>query len=91
VNFDCSGLTLYAWGVAGVRLSHYSVAQASETRNVTNEAWLPGDLLFFHSPISHVSIYLGNGQHIHAPQEGENVKIGSFTRSHVVQVGRPRI
>lgn len=91
VNFDCSGLTMYAWGQAGVRLTHYSVAQAGETKDVTKETWLPGDLLFFHDPISHVSIYLGNGQHIQAPSEGKTVSINTLSKGNVVKVGRPKV
>ena len=50
----------------------------------------PGDLLFFYSPISHVSIYLGGGQHVHAPNSGTVVsRWPSVNWSNVVAVGRP--
>jgi peptidoglycan hydrolase-like protein with peptidoglycan-binding domain len=91
VAFDCSGLTKYAWAQAGVTLSHYSVAQASETEDVTAADEQPGDLLFFHSPISHVSMVTGKGKHIQAPQTGDVVKEGAYTPSKVVERGRPRI
>ena len=35
----------------------------------------PGDLVFFYSPVSHVGMYIGNGQMVHAPQEGDVVKV----------------
>ena len=49
----------------------------------------PGDLLFFYSPISHVSVYLGGGQQVHAPNTGSHVKIGSVNWGKVSGVGRP--
>ena len=49
----------------------------------------PGDLLFFYSPISHVSIYLGGGQHVHAPNSGTWSSVASVNWSNVVAVGRP--
>ena len=35
----------------------------------------PGDLVFFHRPISHVGIYLGGGVMVHAPRSGDVVKV----------------
>ena len=35
----------------------------------------PGDLIFFYSPVSHVGIYIGNGQMVHAPSSGDVVKV----------------
>ena len=49
----------------------------------------PGDLLFFYSPISHVSIYLGNGMQVHAPNTGKTVTVGAVNWGKVVGVGRP--
>ncbi len=63
-GFDCSGLTMWAWAQAGVSLPHYSKAQYESLPHVPKDQAQPGDLLFFHSPISHVSMYLGNGQHV---------------------------
>ena len=70
VGFDCSGLTAYAWGQAGVGLPHQSRSQFASTPRVPIDQAQPGDLLFFYSPISHVSIYLGNGMQVHAPNTG---------------------
>ena len=89
VSFDCSGLTAYAWGQAGVHLPHQSRAQYASVPRVAKGAAQPGDLLFFYSPISHVSIYLGNGQHVHAPSTGKTVSIGTVSWHKVVGVGRP--
>ncbi|MET0144884.1 MAG: NlpC/P60 family protein [Ilumatobacteraceae bacterium] len=89
VAFDCSGLTSWAWGQAGVGLPHQSRAQFASLPHVPIEAAQPGDLLFFYSPISHVSIYLGGGQQVHAPNSGTTVKVAPVNWGKVVGVGRP--
>lgn len=89
VSFDCSGLTAYAWGQAGVYLPHQSRAQYASVPHVPTAQAQPGDLIFFYSPISHVSVYLGNGMQVHAPNTGSYVKTGSVNWGKVVGVGRP--
>ena len=89
VGFDCSGLTAYAWGQAGVGLPHQSRAQFASTPRVPIDQAQPGDLLFFYSPISHVSIYLGNGMQVHAPNTGKTVTTAAVNWGKVVGVGRP--
>jgi cell wall-associated NlpC family hydrolase len=89
VSFDCSGLTKYAWAQAGVYLPHQSRAQYASIPHVAKGAAQPGDLIFFYSPISHVSVYLGGGQHVHAPATGDVVKISSVNWGKVSGVGRP--
>ncbi len=89
VAFDCSGLTKYAWGQAGVYLPHQSRAQYASVPHVPKSQAQPGDLIFYYSPISHVGIYLGGGQLIHAPATGDVVKISSVNWGRVVGVGRP--
>jgi len=74
-TFDCSGLTMMAWKQAGVDLPHNAAEQAVEGKKVSRGDLKPGDLVFFHSPISHVAIYIGNGLMLHAPQTGDVVKI----------------
>jgi cell wall-associated NlpC family hydrolase len=89
VSFDCSGLTKYAWGVAGVGLPHQSRQQYASIPHVPVSQAQPGDLLFFYSPISHVSIYLGGGKHVHAPNSGTVVNVATVNWGNVVGVGRP--
>jgi cell wall-associated NlpC family hydrolase len=89
VAFDCSGLTKYAWGQAGVYLPHQSRAQYASLPHVSPSAAQPGDLIFFYSPISHVSVYLGGGQQVHAPNTGSVVSIATVNWSKVTGVGRP--
>jgi peptidoglycan DL-endopeptidase CwlO len=89
VGFDCSGLTAWAWGQAGVGLPHQSRSQFASTPRVPIDQAQPGDLLFFYSPVSHVSIYLGNGMQVHAPATGQTVTVSSVNWGKVVGVGRP--
>ena len=73
--FDCSGLTQYAYKAAGVSLPHSSSAQSTIGTAVSKADLKPGDLVFFYSPISHVGMYIGNGQIVNAPTAGDVVKI----------------
>jgi peptidoglycan DL-endopeptidase CwlO len=73
--YDCSGLTMRAWEAAGVTLPHNAAMQAGEGTRVALGSVEPGDLIFFHSPISHVGIYIGKGLMVHAPHSGDVVRI----------------
>ncbi|WP_236554281.1 C40 family peptidase [Nocardioides sp. AX2bis] len=73
--FDCSGLTMMAWGAAGVGLPHSSSAQMSSGPSVSSSALQPGDLVFYYSPVSHVGMYIGNGQIVHAANPGTGVAV----------------
>ncbi|NYJ03857.1 C40 family peptidase [Petropleomorpha daqingensis] len=77
-SFDCSGLTQYAWGSAGVSLPHSSSQQSQLGTPVDRASLQPGDLVFFYSPVSHVGIYIGNNQVVHAPTEGDVVKVSDI-------------
>ncbi len=74
-TFDCSGLTMMAWRAGGVSLPHLASDQAQEGTRVSRSQLQAGDLVFFHSPITHVAMYIGNGLMLHAPQTGDVVKI----------------
>lgn len=77
-GFDCSGLVLYVYRQLGVTLPHNALAQSGIGARVPSLAQAqPGDLLFFYSPVSHVAIYIGNGQMIAAPTFGERVQVQS--------------
>ncbi|GAA3771224.1 NlpC/P60 family protein [Streptomyces phyllanthi] len=73
--FDCSGLTQAAYRAAGVSLPRTTYAQIGAGQHVARDQLLPGDLVFFYSGVSHVGIYVGNGQMIHAPRPGEPVRV----------------
>jgi cell wall-associated NlpC family hydrolase len=77
-SFDCSGLMQYAWSAAGVALPHSSSAQSGMGTPVSRSQLQPGDLVFFYSPVSHVGMYIGNGQMVHAATSGEPVKVVSL-------------
>jgi cell wall-associated NlpC family hydrolase len=74
-GFDCSGLTSYAYSVAGLVLPHSSAAQSRLGVDVARADLQPGDLVFFYSPISHVGIYIGNGMMVHARTFGQPVAV----------------
>lgn len=77
-SFDCSGLVQYAYQAAGVSLPHSAATQATMGRAVTRDELQPGDLIGFYSPVSHIGIYVGNGQMVHAPTAGEVVQVASI-------------
>jgi peptidoglycan DL-endopeptidase CwlO len=82
--FDCSGLTMRAWGAAGVSMPHYSGAQYSMFPHVPLGAMQPGDLVFWGPGGSeHVGLYIGGGQMIAAPHTGDVVKIQAVFGSPV--------
>ena len=88
-RFDCSGLTMYVWGKAGVGLPHSSKAQYNSGPHVSQSQLAPGDLVFYGSPIHHVGIYIGGGQMISAPHTGDVVKVQNAFRSDYVGAVRP--
>ncbi len=88
-RFDCSGLTMWVWGKAGVSLPHSSRAQYSSGRKVSKSELQPGDLTYYGSPIHHVGIYVGGGKMISAPQTGDVVKVQNAFRSDYVGATRP--
>jgi peptidoglycan DL-endopeptidase CwlO len=72
-SWDCSGLTMQAWGAAGVSLPHSSSGQMNEGTPVSSDELQPGDLVFYYQPVSHVAMYIGNGQIVHASNPDEPV------------------
>jgi cell wall-associated NlpC family hydrolase len=77
-TFDCSGLTQWAWGKAGVNLYHYTGSQAVEGVRVMPNQLLPGDLVLFGADLHHVGMYLGAGYMIDAPYTGSYVRINKI-------------
>jgi len=74
-GLDCSGLVMYVYAQHGVVLPHYSGAQFLMGAKIDYADLLPGDLVFFGSPIHHVGMYIGGGYFIEAPHTGDFVKI----------------
>jgi cell wall-associated NlpC family hydrolase len=77
-GFDCSGLVMYVFAQIGVSLPHSSYAQFGMGTPVSMSELQPGDLVFF-AGASHVGIYIGGGQFIHAPHTGTVVQISTLT------------
>jgi len=81
-NYDCSGLTMWAYKQVGVSLPHSSRGQYGYGKAVTDGQFMPGDLLFYGSSpgsIHHVAMYVGDGQLVHASTSGTPVKTGAAT------------
>src|SRR3954453_19615168 len=74
-SFDCSGLAQYAYAAAGIAMPHSSRMQSTLGTPVSTADLQPGDLLFFYSPVSHVGMYIGNGQMVHASTYGQPVSV----------------
>ncbi len=94
--FDCSGLVAYAYQQAGVTMPRTAAQQYALARPVPRPELRPGDLVFFRlsgREVSHVGIYAGNGQFVHAPQTGGQVRTASLDdewyRQRYAGAGRP--
>ncbi|HSQ89925.1 C40 family peptidase [Romboutsia sp.] len=85
-SFDCSGLTYYIYGKNGIKLPRVSRDQYSAGTHVSSSNLKPGDLLFSSTNgsgnITHVGIYIGNGEMIHAPKPGDVVQKTSINSSY---------
>ncbi|MFE7123691.1 NlpC/P60 family protein [Streptomyces sp. NPDC057617] len=87
--FDCSGLTQAAWRAAGVALPRTTYTQIGAGRRVARDRLAPGDLVFFFSGVSHVGIYVGGGQMIHAPRPGSAVRMAPVDEMPFAGATRP--
>ncbi|RFU86301.1 glycoside hydrolase [Streptomyces triticagri] len=88
-SYDCSGLTQDAWKTAGISLPRTTWDQVKVGTTVSVDNAKPGDLVFFYDDISHVGIYIGNGEMIHAPKPGTNVRVESIYYMPIHSVVRP--
>ncbi|MBA4860176.1 C40 family peptidase [Streptomyces sp. PSKA54] len=88
-GFDCSGLMQWSYAQAGVGLPRTSQAQRYAGRQVSLAEARPGDLVAYHSDASHIAMYVGNGQVVHAPYPGAPVRydpVGMMPVSSVTRV-----
>ncbi|WP_160687261.1 C40 family peptidase [Clostridium sp. C2-6-12] len=85
--FDCSGLTQYVFSHFGINLSRTTYTQVGEGTKVNRNDLKPGDLVFFNTEgsTSHVGIYIGNGEFIHAPRTGKPVMVSSLSDGYYSQ------
>ena len=91
VGFDCSGLTQWSWGRAGVGIPRTAQDQYDAITHISLSALEPGDLLFWGDSggIYHVAMYVGNGEVIQAPETGETVSYAPIWNTNLVGAGRP--
>lgn len=95
-GFDCSGFTRYVYAKYGVRLPHSSAAQARLGTRISKSELKQGDLVFFHTyrrGVSHVGIYIGNGNFVHAATYGRGVRVDALSSAYYARryVGARRI
>ena len=86
---DCSGFTMQILGKYGVGLPHYSVAQSKLGVGIESSQMRPGDLIFYanrRGVINHVSMYIGNGQVIHAASRKSGIKISAWNFRNPVAI-----
>ncbi|MGL4772063.1 MAG: C40 family peptidase [Clostridium sp.] len=86
-SFDCSGLTSYVFRQYGINIPRTSSAQFGVGQSVGKGDLRPGDLVFFntYSSISHVGIYIGGGDFVHASRTGKPVMISSLNEGYYSQ------
>jgi cell wall-associated NlpC family hydrolase len=91
-SFDCSGLVMYSWRKAGVKLPRITGSQyRAVKKKVSWKNLKPGDLMFF-SGFGHVGMYVGHGKMIHSPRSGTRVqinKLSSYRKASFVGAVRP--
>jgi cell wall-associated NlpC family hydrolase len=91
ICFDCSGFTMYVFHQIGIDLPHSAAQQYTFGVPVEKSHLQPADLVFFGSSgVSHVGIYIGEGNFIHASSNGDIVKIQTL-ESHENYIGARRI
>jgi hypothetical protein len=83
-GFDCSGLVYYTHGRAALPVPRTSGDLYAQSRRKDSDELTPGDLVFFRtrSTPSHVGIYLGKGQFVHAPYTGQGVRTESLLEGY---------
>ncbi|WP_282691840.1 C40 family peptidase [Streptomyces sp. CC208A] len=84
--YDCSGLTMWAYRQAGVRLTRTTYTQQNDGVKIGRSQLKPGDLVFFNS-LSHVGLYAGNNTILHAPKPGAVVRYESMKYMGTFQFG----
>ena len=85
-GFDCSGFVRAMYEqTAGLVLPRSAVQQAASAEKIDRSELQPGDLVFFNTmrrAFSHVGIYIGNGEFIHAPKPGAQVRVESLSLAY---------
>ncbi|MFB7503577.1 C40 family peptidase [Streptomyces broussonetiae] len=88
-GFDCSGLMQWSYAHAGMHLPRTSQEQRFAGRQIPLSEARPGDLVIYRSDASHVGMYVGNGQVVHAPYPGAAVRYDPVGMMPISSVTRP--
>lgn len=84
-GFDCSGFVQYCYKAIGIDIPHSSAAQSQLGTQLTKDQLIPGAIVYFNTTgkgVSHVGIYLGNGEFIHASSGGKKVMISNLNQGY---------
>jgi cell wall-associated NlpC family hydrolase len=83
-SFDCSGFTKYVYSAFGVDLPHYTGSQIGKGSSIARKDLTEGDLVFFNTngPVSHVGIYIGGNNFIHASSGSKTVTVSNLSKSY---------
>lgn len=88
-GLDCSGMVAYIYQeTLGVHLPHNAAQIAAASRVISTDQLQPGDLVFFNTmdkPYSHVGLYLGEQQFIHAPSRNGKIRVDSLSTPYYAQ------
>ncbi len=87
--YDCSGLTLAAWGSVGVSLGHFTGWQWLAGTPVSRDELRPGDLVFYYRDLHHVAVYVGGDWVVHAPHPGDYVRMTHIDAMPIAGFRRP--
>lgn len=86
-GFDCSGLTTYAWGVAGTTLLRQSGSQIRNAASRTAQTAMAGDIVYYPG---HVMLWLGiDTAIVHAPYTGRDVEVDTVGKHRGLRFGNP--
>ncbi|MGY1578479.1 NlpC/P60 family protein [Streptomyces sp. MN13] len=87
--YDCSGLTSEAWAHAGTPIPRTSQEQWQRLPKVPLKDLRPGDLVIYFPEATHVAMYVGEGEVVHAPRTGERIEVAPLASNPILGAVRP--
>ncbi|MGW0190248.1 NlpC/P60 family protein [Streptomyces sp. NPDC003362] len=88
-TYDCSGLTSEAWAHAGTPIPRTSQEQWQRLPKVPLKDLRPGDLVIYFPEATHVAMYVGEGEVVHAPRTGERIEVAPLASNPILGAVRP--
>ncbi|MGX1133092.1 cell wall-associated NlpC family hydrolase [Streptomyces glaucescens] len=88
-TYDCSGLTSEAWAHAGTPIPRTSQEQWERLPKVPLKDLRPGDLVIYFPQATHVAMYVGEGEVVHAPRTGERIEVAPLASNPILGAVRP--